>query len=102
MDTRYQVAVSLVSCSLFTANKKAYSMDIAVDMLVLIKIFLLFIRNSVAKQVKTQTLEMHRTGLEFWFISSSVTLGKLLNFFLKSQFSHLQNSNLLLTTFCGC
>lgn len=81
MDTRYQVAVSWVSCSLCTANKKAYSMDIAVDMLVLIKILMLLISDSVAKQVKTQALEMHRTGFEFWFISSSVTLGKLLNFF---------------------
>lgn len=81
MDTRYQIAVSLVSCSLFTANKKAYSMDIAVDMLILIKILLLLIRDSVAKQVKSQALELHRTGFEFWFISSSVTLGKLLNVF---------------------
>lgn len=56
-------------------------MDIAVDILVLIKILLLLIKDSVTKQVKTQALELHRTGFEFWFISSSVTLGKLLNFF---------------------
>lgn len=99
MDTRYQVAVSWVSCSLFTANKKAYSMDIAVDMLVLIKILMLLISDSVAKQVKTPALELHRTGFEFWFISSSVTLGKLLNFFWNLSFLICK---IVIITFYGC